>query len=132
MHPLVEGEEEFLTWGDTIAVERRLFGQLDAFLHGLFTGLLIIKSCPEPSGSLLVHLGARRNAIDGHVEKLLRLDLSKQMLDVVEYANEHLLLAQTKADVFARIFVGTVMDDAIHVKLRGAQVSIWVAVKERC
>jgi hypothetical protein len=106
-----------LTWSDAVTVERLLFRELDTILDGLFTGLLSVEGCTESSGSLLVHLGTRGDTIDGHEEELLRFDLSKKMLDVVENTNEHFLLAKAERCVFARIFVCAVVNDTIHVEL---------------
>jgi hypothetical protein len=105
------------TWGNAIAVERLLLRDLDTFFDGLFTGLLSIEGRPETSGTLLVHLGSRRNTIDSHEEQLFGLDFSKQMFNVIEYANEHLFLTKAEGHIFACILVGTVVNDTIHVKL---------------
>ena len=63
------------------------------------------------------------NAVNGHEEELLRLYLAEQVFDVVEDANKHFLLAQSESCILAGILVGAVMDDAVHVKLKGSWVS---------
>src|SRR5438128_928878 len=52
-----------------------------------------VESGPEPSRALLVHLGSGGDAVDGHKEEFLGLDLAEQVLDIVEYSDEHLVLA---------------------------------------
>lgn len=71
---------------------------------------------------MLVHLGSRGNAVDGHEEELLRLDLAEQMLYVVEDGDEHLVLGQSKGRRIG-ILVRAVMNDAIHIQLRQKPVS---------
>ena len=88
---LRQARHELGTGCDTVRVKRRFLRQLDALFDGLFTGHLSIERGTETSGTLLVHLGARRDTIDGHEEELLRLDLAKQMLDVIEDLDEHLV-----------------------------------------
>lgn len=105
------------TRGDAVAVKGLLLGQLDAFTNGLVTGLFGIESRSETSSTLLVHLGSRCDTIDSHEEELLGFNLAKQMFNVVEYADEHFLLAEAKGYVFTCILVGTVMNDTIHIQL---------------
>jgi len=52
---------------------------------GLLCGL-------EPTRPLLIHLGTGRHAIDGHVEQLPRPDDRKQLVNVVEHVEEHVVL----------------------------------------
>lgn len=71
---------------------------------------------PKSAGTLLIHLCAGGNTIDGHKKKLLRLNRPKQMFDVVEYLNEHFLLCHPERGAVA-VVVRAVVDDTIHVKL---------------
>jgi hypothetical protein len=113
---------ESLTGSDAVAVEWGLLGQLDAVADRLVHGLFGIQRRPESARTLLVHLGPRSDAVDGHEEELLGLDLAEQVLDVVENSDKHFLLGEPERDVLARVFVGTVVDDAVHVEL--AETSI--------
>lgn len=104
---------------DAIAVERLFLWELYSLTDRLIASFLDIQSRSETSSTLLIHLGTRSNSINCHEEKLLRLYLSKQMFDVVEYANKHFFFAEPESGILASIFVRTVMDDTIHVKLKG-------------
>lgn len=104
------------TWRDTVAVKGLFLGELFAFAESLFTGPLSIQSGPEAPRALLVHFGARGNAVDSHEEELLRLDFPEEVLDVVEDGNEHFLLGKTEVHI-VNILVCAIVDDAIHVQL---------------
>ena len=86
---------------DDVGVKRLrldLVGHLDALLPELLAqfGLLLFLLLrflrgAEPARALLVHLRARRDAVDGHVQELSRAHHREQPVDVVEDALEHLL-----------------------------------------
>ena len=50
--------------------------------------------CSKSSRSLLVHLGSWCYTVDGHVQDLARAHHSKQAIDIIENALEHLLLGR--------------------------------------
>lgn len=50
------------------------------------------QTCLEPSRALLIHLGARCNAVDGHEEQLARTHHCKNAINVLEDALDHLVL----------------------------------------
>jgi hypothetical protein len=104
------------TGSNAVAVEGLLLGELLALPNGLFTGLLGVEGSAETTSALLVHLGARGDAIHGHEEQLFRLDFAEQVLDVVEDGDEHFLLGQAEVDIVG-VLVCTVVDDAIHIQL---------------
>ena len=110
-------QEGYHTWCDAVTVKRLLLGQLLAFSDGLLARFLSIQGGPETPGALLVHLGARGDTINGHKKQLFGFDLSKQMLDVVENGDKHLLFAEAEGNI-VRILVCTVMDNAIHIQLQ--------------
>jgi hypothetical protein len=56
---------------------------------------------------------------------LFRLDLAKEMLNVIEDGNEHFVLGHTECWGIG-IAVGTVVYDAIHVQLVHQAFSPWV------
>jgi hypothetical protein len=101
---------------DAVAVERFLGRHFYAFADGLLPSLFSIESGSETSRTLLVHLGARSDTIDGHEKELLGLDLAKQMLDVVEDGDEHLVFGLARRDAIG-IVVGAVVDNSVHIKL---------------
>lgn len=113
------------TWSDSITIEGILLRHLLAFLDRLLSGSFDIECSPKSSGSLLVHLCSRRNAINCHEEELLGFDLSKQMLDVVENGDEHLLFTHPECRI-VRILVRTIVDDAVHVKIQ--TIEFWYPV----
>ena len=102
---LRELRHESSTWRNAVAVERFLGRHLYAFADSLLPSLFSIESGSETSRTLLVHLGA-----------LFGLNFAKQMLDVVEDGDEHLIFGLARRDAVG-IVVGAVMDDAVHVKL---------------
>jgi hypothetical protein len=73
------------TWCYAIAVESFLIRQFLAFTFCLLADFLGLFGCAEPTTSLLIHFCSGSNAIDGHKEKLLWLDLAEQHVDVGEY-----------------------------------------------
>ena len=111
------------TWRDTVAIESILFRHGHALPDSPLLGRFGIQCSPEASRALLVHLRARRDAVDGHEEQLLWLDLAKEMLDVIEDGDEHLVFGHAKGRRIG-VFVRTVMNDAIHVELRRTSVGI--------
>ena len=65
--------------------------------------------------ALLVHLGARRTAVDRHIEELLGADDAYEAADVAKGLHEDLaLLLHAEA---SRVVVRTVVDDAVHVQV---------------
>jgi hypothetical protein len=82
-----------LTWSNTVTVERFLFWHFHALLNSLVSSLFSFQGSTESTCTLLVHFGSWRNTVNGHEEQLLGFDLSKQMLNVVEDANEHFFFA---------------------------------------
>ncbi len=50
------------------------------------------KTCLEPSRALLIHLGARRHAVDGHEEQLARTHHGENAINVFEDALDHFVL----------------------------------------
>jgi hypothetical protein len=74
---------------------------------------------------LLVHLSPGCYPIDSHEEQLLRLDLAKQMLNVVEDLDKHLIFRHAKG-YGIRFIVSAVVDDAIHVKIEA--IKLWDTV----
>lgn len=87
------------TGSDTIAVERRLLGQLLAFAPGLLLELLSLLGGPKAPAPLLVHLCPGRNAVDGHKKDLARLDLREEVVDVGKDGEDHLLLRQPERGI---------------------------------
>ena len=65
----------------------------------------------------MVHLGARRDTVDGHEEELLGLDLAEQMLDVVEDLDEHLIFGKPCLGGRVGVVVGAVVNDTVHVEV---------------
>ena len=114
-----------LTWRDSITIECFLLWHLLALSNGLFSRNLNIERSSKSAGSLLIHLCSRRNSIDSHEKKLLGLNLSEQMLDVVEDSNKHLLLGHAKGCIVG-VFMCTVVDDAIHVQVEA--VELWYPI----
>ncbi|KAF2276441.1 uncharacterized protein EI97DRAFT_39893 [Westerdykella ornata] len=109
--------------GDAVAVKSVFLRHFHAFRNGFLSSLFSIECGAESSGALLVHLGSGCDAINRHEEELFRLNLPKQMLDVVEYGNEHLVLCHAEGGRVG-VFVSAVMDDAVHVKLRQSNSGI--------
>lgn len=110
------------TWSDAVAIKGILRRHLDSLSYRLLFRPLGIQSGSKPSRSLLVHLGSRSNAVDGHEEELLGLDLTEQMLYITKDGDEHLIFGQAKSWRVG-ILVGTIVNDAIHIQLRQKRVS---------
>lgn len=100
------------TRSDAVAVESLLRRHLHTFPDRFFTRFLCIQCGPEPPRSLLVHLGPRRYAVNGHKEQLLWPDLSEEVLDIVENCDEHLFLCHSEGRR-VRVLVGAIVDDTI-------------------
>ena len=118
---LRELRHELGTRGNAVAVEWGLLGHFDTLLDSLLTSLFSVESSSETASTLLVHLGARGDTIDGHEEELLGLDLAKQMLDVVEDGNEHLVLGHAGSRAVG-VIMRAVVNDTVHVKLQSVKV----------
>ena len=88
-----------LTWRDTIAVERFRIWQLLSLALRLLTHLPRFLRRPEATTTLLVHLRTRGDTVDGHEKQLLRLDLSKEMIDIRKDGGENLLLSEPEVGV---------------------------------
>jgi hypothetical protein len=65
---------------------------------------------------LLIHFGARRDAVDGDEEELLGLDLAKEKIDIGEYRGEYLFLRQAEVRIVI-VWMRTVMDDAVEIEV---------------
>lgn len=105
------------TRSNTVAVERRLLGQLLSLPESLLLQVLGLLRGPKSPASLLVHLCSRRNTVDGHEEDLAGLDFGEEVVDVGVDGEDHLLLGQSEGGVaLGRRWVGTVVDDTIHVE----------------
>lgn len=87
------------TWGDTIAVEGFLIGQLLSFRLGLFPYFFRIPRCTKTATALLVLLCPRGHTVDGHKEEFLRLDFAKEVVDIGKYGSEYLLLGESKVRI---------------------------------
>src|ERR1700733_6022795 len=116
---------ELRAWRDTVAVECILLWHLRAFLDSLFTGLLRIQRCAKATSALLVHLSPGCYPVNSHEEQLLRLDLAKEMLNVVEDLDKHFIFRHAKGDGI-RLIVSTIMDDAVHVKVQ--TIEFWYSI----
>lgn len=106
---------------DAVRVKCIFFGHFYALTDCLFALPFCVQRSPEPPCALLIHLGARSHSIDRHEEQLLRLDLAEQMLDVVEYLDEHFILADPLRDTIG-VVVSAVVDDAIHVQVEAVEL----------
>src|SRR5271154_1089053 len=93
-----ELRHELRSWRDTIAIKGRLLWHFQSLLGSLFSCLFGIVGCTKSSRSLLIHLSSRCYPVNSHEEKFLRLDLSKQMLDVVEDCNEHFVFRHAEGN----------------------------------
>lgn len=60
---------------------------------------------------MLVHLGSGGDAIDGHEEGLLGLDLGKEMFDVGKDVDKDFFFSYAFVGVIA-VVVGAIVDDA--------------------
>src|SRR2546423_1891457 len=83
---------------DTVTIECVLLRHFCALPDSLFTGLLSVQSCAKATSALLVHLRSWCYPINSHEEQFLRLDLAKEMLDVVENLDEHLVFRHAKGN----------------------------------
>src|SRR5271170_1589986 len=110
---------------DTVAIECVLLWHLRALFDSLFTRLLRIQRRAKATSALLVHLSPGCYPVDSHEEQLLRLDLAKEMLNVVEDLDKHFIFRHTKGDGI-RLIVSTIMDDAVHVKIQ--TVEFWDSI----
>mmetsp|Transcript_5938 Transcript_5938/g.21724 ORF Transcript_5938/g.21724 Transcript_5938/m.21724 type:complete len:235 (+) Transcript_5938:3934-4638(+) len=81
---------------------------LELLLAGILGGA-------EAARALLVHLGARRDAVDGHVEQLARPHHAEEPVDVREDVLEHLRHRGGRRPIL-RVEAG--VDDAIHVQVQ--------------
>lgn len=68
----------------------------------------------EAARPLLVHLGARRHAVDRHVEQLAGPHDAEQAVDALEYRHHHLVLVLRGGAVLG---MGARVDDAVHVQV---------------
>ena len=76
--------------------------------------LLRFLGSAETAAALLVHLSARCDTIDGHVQELARADYAEKAVDVLEDVAEHLGL---RSGVGTVLGVETRVDDAVHVQI---------------
>ena len=124
-------EHKFCTWSDDVWVESLLLltnfnavlspVPLDLFRNRvLFLG---INCSPEPSRSLLVHLGSGSNSVDCHVHSLPGHDNAHYSVDVLKYGTEHLSLRLRGGFIH---WVTTRMDDAIHVQVQTVHFGVIV------
>mmetsp|Transcript_13626 Transcript_13626/g.44425 ORF Transcript_13626/g.44425 Transcript_13626/m.44425 type:complete len:263 (-) Transcript_13626:8-796(-) len=82
----------------------------------LLLGLLALLGGAEPPGPLLVHLGPRRDAVDGEVHELPRAD---DLADLVgELEDPHELLLQRRRRLHVAVPVRALVNDAVHVKVQ--------------
>lgn len=109
---------EFRAGCDAIAVKGTLLGHLEAFSQCLIPRHLCIKCGPKSPRSLLVHFGSGCDAVDGHEEELLWLDLAKEMFYVVEDGDEHCVFSHAER-WRVRILVSAIVNNAIHIQLSG-------------
>ncbi|KAI3480716.1 hypothetical protein L1887_57195 [Cichorium endivia] len=72
-------------WGDAVGVEGFLVREDLAATFCLFLDLLCLLCGTETTGTLLVHLCAWGDAVDGEEEDLFGLDLVEEMLYIGEY-----------------------------------------------
>ena len=70
--------------GDAVRVEWVFFRQFFASPDGLLALIPRFLCCAETTATLLIHLGARRNAINGKEKELARLDRREKVLDIRE------------------------------------------------
>ena len=110
------------TWGNAIRVERVLLRHLFPFSNRLVPRCFGVQRGSKTAGALLVHLRPRCDTVNGHEEELLRLDLPEQMLDIVEYLDEHLVFGQTLGGGGVGVIVGTVVNDAVHVQVKTVEL----------
>mmetsp|Transcript_13158 Transcript_13158/g.33917 ORF Transcript_13158/g.33917 Transcript_13158/m.33917 type:complete len:226 (+) Transcript_13158:1951-2628(+) len=90
-------------------------------LHLLPLHLLALLRSAEAPGALLVHLGARGHAVDGHVDDLLRADDADKAVEVQENVLVHVLLVLRRRPVLG---VAARVDDAVHIEVQVVKVSI--------
>ena len=79
-----EPRHEWRSGRDGIAIERVVFRQDLSLAQRLVADLLCLLGRSETPAALLVHLGARCDAIDGHEEELVGLDDGEEMLYIRE------------------------------------------------
>ena len=133
VHPLVhvilkrgaEAAHEGRARRDDVAVERlgllprRDVDSLSPELLPEFLVLLLLLlgllRGAKSTRSLLIHLGPRRDAVDGHVQQLPRADHGEEPVDVVEDALEHLFLGGWRRAILR---VEARVDDAVHVEVQ--------------
>jgi hypothetical protein len=118
-----------LTRRDAVAVEPGFFRDLFASPFRLVEGLLGLFRGPEPPTPLLVHLGARGDAVDREEEQLLGFDDGKQVRDVVEDGEEDVVFRDAERGVIV-VRVRTVVDDAVHVQVEGIEFGDAVLLDE--
>src|SRR6201999_2894587 len=87
----------------------------------LIPSLFSIEGGSEAARALLVHLGPRRNTIDGHEEKFLWLDLAEKVFYVVEDSDEHFVLGHPEGRRVG-VLVCTIVDDTIHVEVETVEL----------
>ena len=61
-----------------------------------------LDACAEPTRPLLIHLRARRDAVDRNVEQLARLDDLHHLVNVREHRQHHVLLREDFGHAYAR------------------------------
>jgi hypothetical protein len=111
-----ESGHERCAGGNAVGIESFLVRQFLPFRLGLLSRLSGFFCCAEPSTALLVHLCTGSDAVDGHIEHLLGLDLPKQVVHVREDGREDLLLRQPEVGIVV-VRVGAVVDDAVEVEV---------------
>ena len=101
VEPQVLGEagHERGAGGDAVGVERLAFGLGFALRERLGAHLLSLPRALEAAGTLLVHLGARGDAVDRHVEQAPGADHAEDVIQVREH------LGHLRADEAGRITV---------------------------
>ena len=111
---------------DDVVVEHLLLGaalaELVAALHHLATQVLLdvlllrdLLGRLEAAGALLVHLRARRDTVDGHVQHLAGAHHRHEAVDVKADVGKHLVLGLGGRDVFR---VHARVDDAVHIEVQ--------------
>jgi hypothetical protein len=112
------------TGRDTVRVKRLLLRELFSLALSGLALLTRVTGGAEAAGTLLVHLGAGRDAVDRHEEDLLGLDFGEEEVDVLEDGEDHLLLGDAEVRVvLGRWGVGAVVDDTI-LSSAGAQATL--------
>mmetsp|Transcript_5546 Transcript_5546/g.17558 ORF Transcript_5546/g.17558 Transcript_5546/m.17558 type:complete len:400 (-) Transcript_5546:30-1229(-) len=120
--PEAQAVHELRAGCDAVRVERAL----NVLLLGVAQQQFALERRPEPPRALLVHLRARRDAVDGEVDDLLRAHDLQHFVGKREDALE--LLALAHRSQLGLVGVRAHVDDAVHVEVQVIHAAFAVGV----